>query len=291
MIDIYIHIHPITYEDCGVLGGRAAFAAGTEVRSKSGKDHVDFIEDVLHYLIRKSKYGKYIYPFKRIAVCFIDLNGAVSIAYTGDGDIENNTYSYIDNSGNTGKIFNYYDIGEILSKRDIQLYAIFQQQDAEVFRAIGNLSGKDKADNEGQNKESGSPALFGHDYDVVRCLDIRGSCRAKIVEVSTFHNYVKYDLGEDFFIEAFDNLNTNSREYWVGRDYTKEKILLNCFDLNDPLSDDLIGADWKVNIDSRFAEIICRLTDKYEYIFIDNNYHLAMFGLNLEKVKKGTEIE
>ncbi|SFG15307.1 hypothetical protein [Oribacterium sp. WCC10] len=290
MIDIYIRIHPITFEDCGVLGGRTAFPAGTEMRSKTGKSGADFIEEVLHLLIRKSKRGKFIYPFKRIAVCFIDMDGAISLAYTGDGDIENNTYSYIDNKGNTGRIYSYYEIGELLSRRNIQLYAVFQQQDDGSFRAIGNVLDSSMRDNAEAGESSsvrGDRGIPARIFDAVRCLDLRGSCKAKVVEASDFHNYIKYELGEDFFIEAYDNLNTNSREYWLGRDYTKEKQLLNCFDLDDPFCDDYIGSDWKVHIDERFAEVLCKLTDSYEYLYIDNDYKLSMLALNLERVENG----
>lgn len=286
MLDIYIHIHPISYEDCGLLGGRSAFAAGTELHNMRGKSRVDFIEEVLHLLIRKSKYGRFIYPFKRIAVCFIDLDGAVSVAYTGDDDIENNAYSYIDSKGRTGRIFRYYDIGEMLCKRNIQVYGIFQQQDDDTYRAIGNIS----CDRD--SGESGSPEIMWHDkelirgIDVVRCLDLRGSCKAKVVEAAAFHNYVKYDLGEDFFIEGYDNFNTGSREYWVGRDYTKEKFLLNCYELNEEGREEIVSSDWKISIDQRFAEMLCKLTDRYEYIFIDNDYRISMAGINIEKIKE-----
>ena len=36
-------------------------------------------------------------------------------------------------------------------------------------------------------------------------------------------------------------------------------------------------------IDDRLAEILCRLTDKNEYLLIDNDYRLKMYGLNLVK--------
>lgn len=357
MIDIYLHVHPITFEDCGVLGGRTAFQEGVEIHSKNGKPSSDFIEDVLRVLVRKSRHGKLVYPFKRIAVCFIDFNGAVSIAYTGDNDIENNTYSYISNDGNTGKVFYYYDIGQIFRQRSIQLYAIFQQQEDDTYRVVGNKihnerfyvdapdreeafvsrelkgfnegfsGGKDpffsgtynkpssgdfnpgfgqvSRDNvsgetrmgtpviepEGETLDDGGVQVNGKDrrevcgyiYDVLRCLDLRGYCRTRVVEASDFRNYIKYDMGQDFYIEAYDNLNTDSREYWVGREYTRDKMLLDCFSLDDPEKDEVIDADWKIMIDDRLAEILCNLTDKNEYLLIDNDYRLRMYGLNLVK--------
>ncbi len=286
MLDIYIHVHPITYEDCGLLGGRSAFAAGTELHNMRGKSRVDFMEEVLHLLIRKSKYGRFIYPFKRIAVCFIDLDGAVSVAYTGDGDIENNAYSYIDSKGRTGRIFRYYDIGEMLCKRNIQVYGIFQQQDEDCYRAIGNITKETDMNEIPVQDRSGKDSEIIRGFDIVRCLDLRGSCKAKVVEAAAFHNYIKYDLGEDFFIEGYDNLNTGSREYWVGRDYTKEKFLLDCFELDAEGHEDIVTSDWRINVDQRFAEILCKLTDRYEYIFIDNDYRISMAGINIEKIKE-----
>lgn len=286
MLDIYIHVHPITYEDCGLLGGRSAFAAGTELHNIREKSRVDFMEEVLHLLIRNSKYGRFIYPFKRIAVCFIDLDGAVSVAYTGDGDIENNAYSYIDSKGRTGRVFRYYDIGEIFCKRNIQVYGIFQQQDEHTYRAIGNIATEKESDEIAFSENWGKDSELARGFDIVRCLDLRGNCKAKVVEASEFHNYIKYDLGEDFFIEGYDNYNTGSREYWVGRDYTKEKYLLNCFELDEEGKEEIVSSDWKINVDKRFAEILCKLTDRYEYIFIDNDYRLSMAGINIEKIKE-----
>ena len=331
MIDLYIHMHQISFEDCGVLGGRTAFMAGTEIHNVGGKAPMDFIEDVLGILVKRSGNGQYIYPFSRIAVCFIDMDGNVSVAYTGDHDIENNTYSYIDNRGNTGKVFQYYDIGRILEQRNIQMYAIFQQQDDETYRVIGNkvhnerffdsifkdskvrvqksidsftssfggdlgrtnISGHyeisdgirerrrmeiatDVPDNETCEDRS---KICDYVYDVVRCLDVRGACKARVVEASVFHNYIRYDMGNGFYIEAFDNVDTDSREYWVGRAFTSRKVLLDCFAVDDPAGRDLIGPDWKVNIDKRFAEIMCRFLERDEYMFIDNDYDLEVLKL------------
>ncbi len=334
MIDIYIHMHQISYEDCGVLGGRTAFAAGTEIHNNNEKKPMDFIEDVLGVLVRKSKNGQFFYPFTRMAVCFIDMEGNVSIAYTGDKDIENNTYSYIDNEGNTGKVFKYYEIGRILEQRGIQIYAIFQQLDDISYRVIGNKVHNEKLleehleseDIKVHKKFDGITAFLNKDglhsqtgnclgvktddilehryselttdisggkirnydkrricdyvYDIVRCLDIRGGCKARVVEASAFHNYVKYVMGEGYYIEAIDNTITDSREFWVGRDYTTDKMLLDCFALDDPASWTFIGTDWNVNVDSRFAEIICKFSGRNEYMFIDNDYELRVLNLN-----------
>jgi|GEM_PF-1723465 len=335
MIDIYIHMHQISYEDCGVLGGRTAFMAGTEIHNTSGKAPMDFIEDVLGILVKKSRTGHFFYPFARMAVCFIDIEGNVSVAYTGNSDIKNNTYSYIDNRGSTGKVFKYYDIGRILEQRSIQMYAIFQQQDETTYRVIGNKIYNEKLVEERyeadeikvhKNFDTFTTAFFNKDrgfaeavrnpdikaeeivehrctdlktdeveenleecdksqicdyvYDIVRCLDIRGACKARVVEATTFHNYIKYVMGEGFYIEAFDNSMTDSREYWVGRDYTTDKVLLDCFALDDPEANKLIGTDWKVNINSRFAEILCKFAGRNEYMYIDNKYDLCVLGLN-----------
>ena len=138
-------------------------------------------------------------------------------------------------------------------------------------------------DSEVQVKGNDRREVCGYIYDVLRCLDLRGYCRTRVVEASDFRNYIKYDMGQDFYIEAYDNLNTDSREYWVGREYTRDKMLLDCFSLDDPEKDEVIDADWKIMIDDRLAEILCNLTDKNEYLLIDNDYRLRMYGLNLVK--------
>ena len=106
------------------------------------------------------------------------------------------------------------------------------------------------------------------------CGVLGGRCLLK-----SGYDYNCYDMGEDFYLEAYNNFTTQTREFWIGRHYMREKILVTSFDLDDHDYRGIFDDNGRIIIDNQIANIMCRLSLKEEYFFIDNDYKLSMKGI------------
>lgn len=186
------------------------------------------------------------------------------MAAVDEKTLETDRYILVEDLAKGNSDFCYSEIGECISAWNMQEYAILQEVDNGVFREVGYRTPKSKE-------------KYGHGYDVFRCLDLRGVCKAPVVEDrEDFHNYIRYALGEDYYIEALDNYVTNTREFWLCRDYQPTKLFITAFDFDDHnylgLFDDL----GNLIIDGQIAQMICDLSDPHEVFFVDNEYNLTM---------------
>lgn len=260
------YTYPITYEECGVLGGRTLFRYGQEFRLHDDQSIIDFAGKLVVEAQEIYQEG-FIYPFQRIAVCLITQEDGAIFAFTDENDFGEGTFSYFTISEQE---FELTTIETLLSVHNIQIYDILLQISPSTWKVIQYGGIVDKA-------------KYGYAYDIFRCLDIRGACLVKkITENAAFHNYVRYDLGEDYYVEAYDNSNTGSREFWMGREFMKQKFLITAFDFDDTDYHGLFDDMGKLCIDEQIADLICKLSDKHEYIFINNDYILDMRGLRMD---------
>lgn len=259
-----LYIDEITYEDCGVLGGRAFINSGTEYEVLENTSPTQMLENVLFDEFRKQQSGKTPYPFTRIAICGIFLNGKVFMAAVDEKSLETDKYIRVEDLAKGKTEFDYSDIGVCLSAWNVQEYAILQEVDDGVFREVGYSTPKSKE-------------KYGHAYDVFRCLDLRGICKAPVVESrEDFHNYARYALGEDYFIEALDNEVTGTREFWMCRDFGLAKFQITAYDQDDLHFRGLFDNSGNLIIDEQIAQMICDLSDPHEVFFVDNEYNLTM---------------
>ncbi|MBP3758263.1 MAG: hypothetical protein J6I83_00280 [Firmicutes bacterium] len=266
-----LYSEAITYEDCGVLGGRTVLEQGAVYEIREDAEPIDLLGTLIREVQNKYQTGKHIYPYCRIALAIVHMDGTFILAYVDEDDIGKDTFSYY-KSPQAGMGISSTDYTEIESwffANDVQVYDILQQIDDKIFKVVGYKTPKDKE-------------KYGHSYDVFRCLDIRGVCNLKQADsCDDFHNYKKYDMGEDFYIEAYDDEVTGTREYWLGRYFMEEKYLILASDVDDDALG-LFDDNGNLLIDDHIAERICRLTDPHEYIFIDNDYNLSMTGLRMD---------
>ena len=252
------YYQPLTYEDCGLLGGRTIFNSGAEFILTEGSDIHDFAGRLV-VEAQNDFQEDHIYPFDRIMVCLILLSHDMVFAYTTSDDRGNSTFSYRDVPlGN--KDFDPHIIADYMF--GTQLYDILVQVDKNVFKVV---SYRTPSDNE----------KFGRAYDVFRCLDIRGTCIAR--------ETVNDELGQDYYLEAYDNIVTQTREYWIGREFAHEKYLAASFTPGE----DMLGffdENGNLIIDEEIAGFICKLAIKQEYIFINNEYQLDSRGIDMDKL-------
>lgn len=264
-----VYVEEITYEDCGVLGGRSYVKSGTEFEVLEGTNPLQMFEQIMFERLSNNQKGASVYPFNRIGICGILLDSTIVLAATVTESLQTGNYKYQEKKITTDKI-DYPEIGACFSSWDVQEYAILQEIDDGIFRGVGY-------------KEHRREDKYGCPYDIFRCLDIRGVCNAPVVESNeAFHNYSRYELGEDYFIEAIDNDVSNTREFWLCRDFGFTKHLITSYDPDDLNFRGLFWKDGKLMIDEQIAELILLLSDPHEFFFIDNDYNLSMLGMEME---------
>ncbi len=264
---------PVSFEACGVLGGRTVFDSETKFTLYDGKSSQDLMREILTGMVKKVESGYYKYPFSRLAVCFIHISGVISVMFTAD-DAPQNAYGYVSNLSKYMEEKNQYTlIGQFIEENNIQLYNIFQQTSETIFSAIGYSTPKDTV-------------KYGHAYDVYRCLDLRGDCACQVVERNdSFHKYFKYDMGLDYYLESYENPVDNTREFWLGRQYMTTKYLITSYNLEG--NEDLEFEDEGILlIDQDFADKLCHLTDVHEYLYLDNEHHLKRLILRMDGDEK-----
>lgn len=257
----------LSYEDCGVLGGRISLKCGAEYYMFSESTPLDFATVLLYQMREKAEQRQPGLQFQRLAVILILLDGSLLYVYTDESDTEERTYSY-----ETVEPEDYEDltaIRDFLWCLGAQEYDILQQTSDTVFRVLD------------RECPAGEKPYEGPSYERFRCLDIMGPCNLTLIEEElSFHNYQKFIIGEGFCLEAVDNYSTGYREFWMGREYEKAKHLVAYYDLED---EDYLGFyddDHRLLIDQNMASVIASLSDKHEYFCIDNDYNLKMHALD-----------
>ena len=264
-----VYVEEITYEDCGVLGGRSYVKSGTEFEVLEETNPLQMFEQIMFERLSNNQKGTSVYPFNRIGICGILIDGKIVIAATVSDSLETGNYKFQEKLTTVDE-FDYSEIGTCFSAWDVQEYAILQEVDDGLFRGVGY-------------KEPESEDKYGRVYDIFRCLDMRGVCNAPVVESNeAFHNYSRYEIGEDYFIEAIDNEVSNTREFWLCRDFGFTKHLITSYDPDDLNFRGLFWKDGKLMIDEQIAELILLLSDPHEFFFIDNDYNLSMLGMEME---------
>lgn len=265
-----LYVEEYTFEDCGTLGGRSFIGAGTDYQVLENTAPENMMANILFDELKRHQSGRTLYPFTRIAIFGIYLDGRVFAARVDDKSFATGKYALFDDLRRADKNFDIASIGDYISAWNLQEYAILQQIDDDLFRGIGYKTPKSKD-------------KYGHAYDVARCLDLRGICRAPVVEFKEdFHNYSRYDLGEDYFIEALNNDITGTREFWLCRDFGFAKFQIIAYDPDDLNYRGLFDSSGNLIIDEQVAEIICNLSDPHEYFYVDNDYRLAIKALKMD---------
>lgn len=177
---------------------------------------------MLYNILEKTQKEGFRYPYKRLSVCLLHLDGTASFAYMDETDVENGTYSYFENLGGIDGDFPLSDVEQFFIAHNIQMYEVFQQTNENCFKVIqyGSLPITEE---------------FGRFLDIHRCLDLRGSCNIHVAErCDTFHNYIRYDLGQDYYIEVYDNETTQAREFWLGREFMLRKYFVASYSFDNP---------------------------------------------------------
>ena len=248
----------LTYEECGVLGGRCLLKSGYEYRVIDSTTPLDMFSDILIKLRNSFIGNDNIYPYARLGLFVLFDNNFGLFLYTDENDAPGElSYREI--------ILNdVSEIGKYFFAYELQKYDILTQIDESTFKVIGF---RDRYD---ENRY----------LDIYRCLDLFGSCKPiKTFYNKYFNDYNCYDMGEDFYLEAYNNFTTQTREFWIGRHYMREKILVTSFDLDDHDYRGIFDDNGRIIIDNQIANIMCRLSLKEEYFFIDNDYKLSMKGI------------
>jgi len=244
-----LYSEAITYEDCGVLGGRTVLEQGAVYEILDDAEPVELLGTLIREVQENYQSGKRIYPYCRIALAIVHMDGTFIVAYVNEQDIGTDTFSYYKSpkAGMGISSTDYIEIESWFFANDVQVYDILQQIDDNIFKVVESKAPKDKE-------------KYGHSYDVFRCLDIRGVCNLNLAESNEdFHNYKKYEAGEDFYIEAYDNEVTETREYWLGRYFMEEKYLIMASDMDDDALG-LFDDNENLLIDSHIADSRIRMS-------------------------------
>ena len=252
------------YQDCGVLGGRTLFHSGGEFDINDPSDSINILNTLMRGVYQDYEiHGKgRIYPFQRYAICLIHTDGSVQIILTSANEDGSPTARYMDHVGQ--RKADYSEIGMILTMNSGQMYDIFQEVRPNHYVLLS----------EEKTEETQS-----EDYSLnnLRCLDLFGCCNAPIVEKNdSFHNYIRWNLGVDFYIEAMDNEETNRREFWICRDYNESKYMFDAFGIGEQDWHNMFDNTNRFVIDQRFAEFLADMSEPYEFFFIDNYYQLVV---------------
>lgn len=252
------------YQDCGVLGGRTIFHTGAEFDTIESPDPIGILNDLMSKVYQDfEKNGKdHIYPFQRFAICLIHMDGSIHVILTSADENSRPIASYMDHVGK--RKADYKDIDMILTMNSVQLYDIFQEIRPNHYEQLS----------EEETEETQSD-----DYHLtnIRCLDLFGCCNAPMVEKNdSFHNYIRWNLGADFYIEAMDNEETDRREFWICRDYNDAKYLFDDYETGNQDWHNLFDHQNRFVIDQHFAEFIADMSDPDEYFIIDNYFQLIL---------------
>jgi len=257
-----------------VLGGRSLCASGAEYEILDDSGYVDLMVTLLKEFLDEHGGNARIYPFNRMAVIFLrPEEGRITCVYSmpqrGTSEIP---IFLMDLAVSDGLM----QIRNLLHQNSIQLYEIFRRTAAGSFRVL-SYRGPDTAEMASRSRLA---------YDVFRCLDLFGSCRIRLTESDDFfHRYRRYDLGEGFYLEAY-NSAAGRREHWLCRNRRKKKLLLFSSALDDLTLRHRIDEEGRLMIGQGLAAQLCELTDPQEYLLIDNDYRLAVRWL--EEDETGT---
>lgn len=263
MNDIYFYKHDLTYEDCGVLGGRTIYGAGRKMEVQMGDTRQDFLGKLVVDAQEHFRSPKFFYPFERVAVCAILQNGTICYAMADAYSAGCGSYLYREEPA-TEEGVDYEGIGAFISAHSIQRYDILLQKEENLFE-IMNYKTPEKERLRGFTS-----------YDVFRCLDLQGACKTEIAERNElYHNYVRYNLESGFYVEAYDNEEEDSREFWLCRSYAFSKHLITSFDHGDTDYLGLFNDQDNLIVDQQVATLLCKLAEPKEFIFIDNAYCLS----------------
>ncbi|MBQ3803707.1 MAG: hypothetical protein II845_08445 [Oscillospiraceae bacterium] len=258
----------LTYEDCGMLGGRITLKCGTEYFLLEGSTPKDFATVMLYRMRESAEQRQPGFQFQRLAVVMLLLDGSILYVYCDENDAEEHTSSY--ETELPGDYENLTTIRDFIWFHGIQEYNILQQTSANAIRVLDRECPEDENQYEGPS------------YERFRCLDIMGPCNLTLLEEElSFHNYQKFLLGEDFYLEAMDNYIIGDREFWMGREYQKVKHLVATYDLED---EDYLGfydEDHRLMIDQNMAAVIAELSDPHELFCIDNDYNLKVHAVDI----------
>ena len=88
-----LYVEEITFEDCGTMGGRTFISAGTEYQVLRNTTPENMMAHLLIDNLKKQRAGKTFYPFTRIAIFGIFLDGRVFAALTDENTLESGKYS------------------------------------------------------------------------------------------------------------------------------------------------------------------------------------------------------
>lgn len=259
----------ITYEDCGALGSRKLLKAGVDYSLSDDEDYTDLMAGLL-YAAKKVNEDDGIYPFARIGMVFIMLDGTISFMFL-NGD---NIY-FLENAREEDDSFELEDIASLFSANDVQVYQIMQQVSDRSFISLGS-------EFEDFDEQFG----LGLEHDSYRCLDLRSMC--KVVSEEHYDgemDRVIYEIGEDFYIEAYNDSVTECREFWIGRHYMNVKHLLTSYDLGDTNYLGLFDEEGNIIIDQQIAERMRDLSEPVEFFFVNNDYKLEMRPIGVEEIE------
>lgn len=259
----------LTYESCGVLGGRVTFPSGAEYVLLGKSTPKDLAVSLLYRMRQECEERKVGFQFQRLAVVFVLADGMILYTYTTEEDYEERSYScqeeYLEEGG-----AGLATIRDFLWVYGIQEYNILQQTSPFVFRVLDRTIPPD------QKKGNGKA------FERFRCLDMFGPCNLTLVEQEvSFHDYERYALGEGFFLEAFDNYDTGDREFWIGRAYLPEKYRVAAYAMEEMDYTGFLDEVGRLMIDQRIASMIAALSNKHEFFCIDNDYNLRMHAYDL----------
>ncbi len=263
-------MHTLSYEDCGVRGGRVSYKDGTEFYLSSDSTIDSFGIGQLYHL-RDYWAKSRRYRCERLCICLITIDKRIRYYYFADGDIEKGRIRYFEETIDDSDA-PYSSIGSFLVFYGAQAYDIMQQISADVLRSL-------------EHREKMDGDLLGNAYDLFRCLDLFGPCNAPIVEhIPGFHDYQRFYLGEGFYLEKYDDPITKRTEFWICRFYSEEKYLLTAYSLDDRDYMGWFDEQGRFVIDPLAAKLMCKLTDKREYLFIDNEYNLTMHAIDIDNL-------
>lgn len=251
------------YQDCGVLGGRSIFDSGAAFETVDHSNPTGILNDLMQKVLSDFDQHKeeHIYTFTRFAICLIHSDDTIDVMLTAQDEDGNAIGTWMDHVGE--RRATYKDIDMILTMNSIQLYDIFQETEPNRYEQL-------------TIEETETTEKEEFHWDNVRCLDLFGCANAPLVEKNdSFHHYMRWNLGADFYIEALDNDETEKREFWICRDYRDEKYLFDSFDPDDTSWKNLFDRENKFIIDQNFAAFMCDMSDLDEYFYIDNYYQLV----------------
>lgn len=255
-----VSIEKITYEDCGLCGGRSVFKAGETFVKPIQADYIDFLRLIINTACDE-KNELFYYDFARVAVVIIKPDGNFDMIYTYNGNEKEREY-YFFQSDDFEIDTKYPDIGELFTTYGIQCYGIFREKDGFMYEGLCGMPYS--TDDDKQRKG----------FQIFRGLDLRGKARIKSVEFyENFHNYVRYNLSNEYYIEAYDT--EDDREFWLCRTYADKKYMFIHFDKKDDVREYGLFEEEFFYITQENIELILNLSEDLEWVYIDNDFNLT----------------